>query len=97
MDVGWTEICRDSPETRKPPSGGYLRMCLTRFLVLPGTQPLVIDVVISTVTLHGGYLRQALPRVHFTGLLVLPRTFRQMAVISVLVKMLSVVPTGNLC
>jgi hypothetical protein len=31
MDVGWTEICRDSPETRKPPSGGYLRMCLTGF------------------------------------------------------------------
>ena len=62
-----------------------------QLLGLPG-----INVGISTVTLHAGYLREALPLVHFIGLLVLPCTFRQMAVIAVLVTILSRLPTGNL-
>src|SRR5271166_1771990 len=34
MNVGRTQACRDSPETRKPPSGGYLRMDPLCFLEL---------------------------------------------------------------
>jgi hypothetical protein len=51
--------CRDSPETRKPPSGGYLRTCMTGFLVLPRTQPLVINVASSTVTPHASHVRES--------------------------------------
>src|SRR5271169_1600922 len=65
MNVGRTEICRDSPETRKPPSGGYLTMCLTGFLALPRSQRLVINDARSTVTPYAGQLRKALLRRYF--------------------------------
>ena len=58
--------------------------------------PLVISVVRPTVTPHAASLREGSPVVHFSGLLLLPRTLHRMTVISGIVTMLSCMPRGNL-